>query len=78
MISPKKLENVLKKLKNWKGSQDQITADVLGSIASRMFGEIGEIVVVDVLGFDFPGTLAVLCGTIRAEINSNDFGGFWN
>ena len=30
------------------------------SIASRMFGEIGEIVVVDVLGYDFPGRLAVL------------------
>ena len=32
----------------------------LESIASRMFGEIGEIVVVDVLGYDFPGRLAVL------------------
>ena len=30
------------------------------SIASRMFGEIGEIAVVDVLGYDFPGRLAVL------------------
>ena len=60
MISPKKLENVLKKLKNGKGSPDQITADRFESIASRMFGEFGEIVVVDVLGYDFPGRLAVL------------------
>ena len=32
------------------------------SIASRMFGELGEIVVVDVLGYDLPGRLAVLFG----------------
>ena len=49
----------LSKLKNGKGSPDQITADFLKAIASRMFGEIGEIVV-DVLGYDFPGRLAVL------------------
>ena len=59
LISPKKMEHVLVKLKNGKGSLDQITADVLKSIASGMFGEIGEIVVVDMLGYDFPGRLAV-------------------
>ena len=32
LISPKKLENVLKKLKNGKGSPDQITADVLKAL----------------------------------------------
>ena len=30
------------------------------SIASRMFGEAGKVVVVDVLGYEFPGRLAVL------------------
>ena len=30
------------------------------SIASRMYGEIGKIAVVDVLGHDFPGRLAML------------------
>ena len=32
LISPRKLENVLKKLKNGKGSPDQITADVLKAL----------------------------------------------
>ena len=59
LISPKKLDNVLKKLKNGKGSPDQITADVLKSIASRMFGTAGEVAVVDVLEHGFPGRLAV-------------------
>ena len=60
LISAKKLENVLKKLKNGKGSPDQITADFLKSITARMFGEAGEVVVVDVLGNEFPRRLAVL------------------
>ena len=55
-----RLENVLKKLKNGKGSPDQITADALKSIPSRMFGEAGKIVDADVLGYEFPGRLAVL------------------
>ena len=54
LISLKKLENVLKKLKNGKGSPDQIK-----SIASRMFGTAGEVAVVDVLEHGFPGRLAV-------------------
>ena len=60
LISPEKLENVLKKLKNGKGSPDQIFARCSKIIASRMFGEAGKIVVADVLGYEFPGRLAVL------------------
>ena len=59
LISPKKLENVLKKLKNGKGSPDQITADVLKALPPRMFGKAGEVVVADVLEHGFPGRLAV-------------------
>ena len=36
------------------------------SIASGMFGEIGEIVVVDMLGYDFPGRLLCLSLTVMA------------
>ena len=35
LISPKKLERVLKKLKNGKGSSDQITADVLDALPPK-------------------------------------------
>ena len=59
LISPKKLENVLKKLKNGKGSPDQITADVFDSITARMFGEAGKIVLANVLEHGFPRRLAV-------------------
>ena len=59
LISPKKLENVLKKLKNGKGSPDHITADVLKALPSRMFGEVGEVAVVGVLERGFPGRLGV-------------------
>ena len=61
LISPKKLENVLKKLKNGKGSfTGSDHSRCFESTASRMFGEIGETAVADVLGYDFPGRLAVL------------------
>ena len=54
LISPKKLENVLKKLKK----RERFTR----SDHSRCFEsrEIGDIAVDDVLGNDFPGRLAVL------------------
>ena len=91
LISPKKLENVLKKLKNGKGSPDQITADVFKIIASRMFGEAGEIVVADVLGYEFPRRLAVLVDgdgsesggcNVLVQVQTDswtvcDFGKFW-
>ena len=68
LISPKKLENVLKKLKNGKGSPDQITTDVLKGITARMFGKAGEVAVVDVLGHGFPGKLAVFVDGDGSEV----------
>ena len=53
LISTKKLERVLSKLKNGKGSPDLITADVLKSVVTGMSGKACEIVVGDVLGHGF-------------------------
>ena len=42
LITPKKLENVLKKLKNEKGSLDQITADVLKALLSECLEKLAR------------------------------------
>ena len=42
LISPKKLENVLKKLKNGKGPPDQITADVLKALPPERLEKLGR------------------------------------
>ena len=60
MISPKNLERVLSKQKNWKGSPDQITADVSKTLLTECLEKTGKIVVDDVLGYDLPRRLAVL------------------
>ena len=44
LISPKKLEHVLKKLKNGKGSPDQITADVLKALPPEFPGRLAVLV----------------------------------
>ena len=60
LISPKKLQKSLEEV----AKRERFTGSDHGrcfeSIASRTFGEIDEIAVVDVLGYDFPGRLAVL------------------
>ena len=47
MISSKNLENVLKKLKKWERFTGSNHSRCFESVAFRMFGEIGEIVVVE-------------------------------
>ena len=42
LISPKKLENVLKKLKNGKGSPDQITTDVLKALPPECLEQLAR------------------------------------
>ena len=43
LISPMKLERVLKKLKNGEGSSDQITADVLKALHPECLEQFDEI-----------------------------------
>ena len=59
LISPKKLENVLKKLKKRERLTGSNHSRCFESIASRMFGKAGEVAVVDVLEHGFPGRLFV-------------------
>ena len=56
LISTKKLERVLSKLKYGKGSLDQITADVLMGIPSGLIGKTDKIAV-----SELPGRVGVLC-----------------
>ena len=49
----------LEKAKEWETVTGSDHSRCFESIASRMFGEGGKIVVVDVLGHEFPGRLAV-------------------
>ena len=56
LISPKKLENVLKKLKNGKGSPDQITADVLKALPPECLEKLARSLSL----MCFPRRLAVL------------------
>ena len=57
LISPKKLEKSLEEIEQRERFTRSNHSRRFESIAFRMFGEIGEIVVVDVLGYDFPGRL---------------------
>ena len=60
LISPKKLEHVLKKLKNGKRSPDQTTADVLKALPPECLEKLARsLSLIDVLGHGFPGRLAV-------------------
>ena len=52
LISPKKLERVLKKLKKRERFTGSDHSRCFENIASRMFGETGEIAVEEVLGND--------------------------
>ena len=58
-ISPKKLENVLKKAEERERVTGSDHSRCFESIAARMFGKAGEVAIVDVLGHEFPGRLAV-------------------
>ena len=54
LISPKKLENVLKKLKNGKGSPDQITADVLKALPPECLEQLARSLSLMCWNMDFP------------------------
>ena len=54
LISPKKLENVLKKLKNGKGSPDQITADVLKALPPECLEKLARSLSLMCWNMDFP------------------------
>ena len=54
LISPKKLENVLKKLKNGKGSPDQITADVLKALLPECLEKLARSLSLMCWDMDFP------------------------
>ena len=58
MISPKRQKS-LEEVEKWERFTGSDHSRCFESIASRMFGETGEIVVDDVLGCDLPGRLAV-------------------
>ena len=60
LISTKKPERVLSKLKNGKRFTRSDHSGCFESIAPRMSGKVGEIVVGDVLGHGFYGRMAVL------------------
>ena len=60
LILPKKLENVLKKLKNGKGSPDQITADVLKALLLECLEKLARSLSTTCWDMSFPGRLAVL------------------
>ena len=59
LVSPKKLEHVLKKLKKRERLTGSNNSSCFESIASRMSGTAGEVTVVDVLEHGFSGRLAV-------------------
>ena len=59
LISPKKLENVLKKAKERERLTGSDHSRCFESITARMFGTAGEVAVGDVLEHGFPGRLAV-------------------
>ena len=69
LISTKKLERVLSKLKNGKGSPDQISGN---KQCSGMSGKAGEIVVRDVLGHELSGGMAVLSDCCGSESGGYD------
>ena len=54
LFSPKKLENVLKKLKNGKGSPDQITADVLKALPPERLEKLARSLSLMCWNMDFP------------------------
>ena len=54
LISPKKLEHVLKKLKNGKGSSDQITADVLKALPPECLEQLARSLSLMCWNMDFP------------------------
>ena len=54
LISPKRLENVLKKLKNGKGSPDQITADVLKAFPPECLEKLARSLSLMCWNMDFP------------------------
>ena len=54
LISPKNLENVLKKLKNGKGSPDQITADVLKALPPECLEQLARLLSLMCRNMDFP------------------------
>ena len=54
LISPKKLENVLKKLKRWKGSPDQITAAVLKALPPKCLEQLVRSLSLMCWNMDFP------------------------
>ena len=54
LISPKKLNNVLKKLKNGKGSPDQITADVLKALPPECLEKLARSLSLMCWGMTFP------------------------
>ena len=54
LISPKKLEHVLKKLKNGKGSPDQITADVLKALPPECLEQLARSLSLMCWNMDFP------------------------
>ena len=54
LISPKRLENVLKKLKNGKGSPDQITADVLKALPPECLEKLARSLSLMCWNMDFP------------------------
>ena len=54
LISPKKLEIVLKKLKNGKGSPDQITADVLKALPPACLEQLVRSLSLLCWNMDFP------------------------
>ena len=56
LISPKKLENVLVKLKNGKGSPDQITADVLKALLPECLEKMARSLSLMCWNMDFPVT----------------------
>ena len=70
LISPKKLERVLKKLKNGKGSPDQITADVLKTLPPECLEKLARSLSRMCWEMTFAGRLDLL-----ADGNSSESGG---
>ena len=67
LISPKKLENVLKKLKNGKGSLDQITADVLKALPPECLEKLVRSLSLMCWNMDFPEGLVVFVDSDGSE-----------
>ena len=74
LISPKKLEHVLQKLKNRKDSPDQITADVLKALPPECLEQLARSLSLLCWNMDFPEdwlcSLTVLVLKVKDELTS--------